>query len=298
MDLSVVVPTLNAETALSDCLDALADAAPDTERIVVDGPSADGTSGMVTERDDVSVLIELADRSVNVARNAGIQAATGDVIAFVDGFTVVRQGWREALEGAFVDGADVVTGPVLRRAAVGFEAQAPEHKRIAGREVTYFDGGNVAFDADLLDRLDGFDEYLRIGGSRDAAHRVAKLEGRTDWAEALTVERSPAADQETVYGWKYRSLAYRLAKNYGLRPSVVLRTVRQALGDARGELRAVVSGDQRPSEWLGEGRDVLVNGVRGAVDGRVARLRDRSPARNPNGVSSRTDRAVHTHDWR
>ncbi|NIS29964.1 MAG: glycosyltransferase, partial [Actinobacteria bacterium] len=44
MDLSVVVPTLNAEEALADCLDALADAAPDAERIVVDGPSADGTS--------------------------------------------------------------------------------------------------------------------------------------------------------------------------------------------------------------------------------------------------------------
>ncbi|NIS29963.1 MAG: glycosyltransferase, partial [Actinobacteria bacterium] len=55
--------------------------------------------------------------------NAGIEAATGDVIAFVDGFTVVRPGWREALEGAFVDDADVVTGPVLRRAAVGFETE-------------------------------------------------------------------------------------------------------------------------------------------------------------------------------
>ncbi len=298
MDLSVVVPTLNAEEALADCLDALADAAPDAERIVVDGPSADGTSGMVTDRDDVSVLIELADRSVNAARNAGIEAATGDVIAFVDGFTVVRPGWREALEGAFVDDADVVTGPVLRRAAVGFETEAPERKRIAGRAVTYFDGGNVAFDAGLLDRLDGFDEYLEIGGSRDAAHRVAKLDGRTDWAEALTVERSPDADRETAYGWKYRSLAYRLVKNYGLRPSVVLRTARQALGDARGELSTVVSGERRPSQWLGEGRDVLVNTLRGSLDGRVARMRDRSEARNPNGVSSRADRAVHTHDWR
>jgi glycosyltransferase involved in cell wall biosynthesis len=298
MDLSVVVPTLNAETALSDCLDALADAAPDAERIVVDGPSADGTSGMVTGRDDVSVLIELADRGVNVARNAGIAAATGDAIAFVDGFTVVRPGWREALEGAFVGDTDVVTGPVLRQAAVGFEADAPEQKRIAGRAVTYFNGANVAFDAGVLDRLDGFDEYLRIGGSRDAAHRVARLGGRTDWVEALTAERSTDTHRDTGYGWKYRSLAYRLAKNYGLRPTVIWRTVRQALSDARSELRSVYAGDRRPSQWLGDGRDVSVNAVRGAVDGRVARLRDRSPARNPNGVSSRTDRAVHTHDWR
>jgi glycosyltransferase involved in cell wall biosynthesis len=298
MDLSVVVPTLNAETALSDCLDALADVAPDAERIVVDGPSADGTSGMVTERDDVAVLIELADRGVNVARNAGLGAATGDVIAFVDGFTVVQPGWRSALEDAITAGADVVTGPVMHRAEVGFEKQAPEQRRIAGREVTYFDGGNGALTRDLLERLDGFDEYLRIGGARDAAHRVASLGGHAEWAEALTAERAPAAQEGTAYGWKYRSLAYRLAKNYGLRPSIVLQTVRQALTDGRGELKPVITGDRQPSQWLGQGRDVLVNGIRGAIDGRVARLRDRRPARNPNGLSSRSHRAVHTHDWR
>jgi glycosyltransferase involved in cell wall biosynthesis len=298
MDLSVVVPTLNAESALSDCLDALSDVAPDAERIVVDGPSADGTSGMVTERDDVSVLIEIADRGVNVARNAGLAVASGDVIALVDGFTVVQPGWREALEEAILEGTDVVTGPVHHRTAVGFETKAPEHRRIAGREVTYFDGGNAAMTGELLERLDGFDEYLLIGGARDAAHRVATLEGRTDWAEAVTAKRASASREETAYGWKYRSLAYRLAKNYGLRPSVAWRTVRQALGDARGEFRPVLTGQRRPSQWLGEGRDVLVNGLRGAVDGRIARLRDRSPARNPNGVSSRSDRAVHTHDWR
>jgi hypothetical protein len=220
------------------------------------------------------------------------------VVAFVDGFTVVRPGWREALEDAFGDGADVVTGPVLREDAVGFEADALERKRIAGRSVCYFDGGNVAFGSDLLDRLDGFDEYLRIGGSRDAAHRVARLAGRTDWAGSLTAERSADTHGDIGYGWKYRSLAYRLAKNYGLRPTVIWRTVRQAVGDARNELRAVFSGGRRPSQWLGDGRDVSLNAIRGAVDGRRARLRDGSPARNPNGVSSRADRAVHTHDWR
>lgn len=292
MDLSVVVPTLNAEAALSDCLDALAEVAPDAERIVVDGPSADGTSGMVTERDDVAVLIELADRSVNVARNAGIAAATGNVVAFVDGFTVVRPGWYDAVEAA-LDTATVVTGPVYR----DIDPVGPERHRIAGREVTYFDGGNVAFEADLLDRLDGFDEYLAIGGARDAAHRVARLGGHTTWTEPLAAERT-ASGRERAYGWKYRSLAYRLVKNYGLRPAVGWRTIGQALADAGSELRSVLAGDRAPSTWLGEGRDVSFNTVRGAIDGRLARLRDRSLARNPNGVSSRTEREVHVHDWR
>ncbi|MFB6353156.1 MAG: glycosyltransferase [Halobacteriales archaeon] len=298
MELSVVVPTLNAASALSDCLDALAEDAPAAERIVVDGPSADGTSGMVTDRDDVDVLVELADRGVNAARNAGIAAATGQVVAFVDGFTAVRAGWRETLAEALENGADVVTGPVRTRAAADGGTPRPERRRIAGRDVTYFDGGNVAFDADLLDRLDGFDEYLAVGGARDLAHRVAGFGGETAWVDGLAVDRSSAGGPAVGLGWKYRSLAYRLAKNYGLRPSTGWRTVRSAIADGWTELHAVRAGERAPSAWLGDGRDVSINALRGTVDGWLARRRDRSPARNPNGLSDRGDRAVHVHDWR
>lgn len=298
MDLSVVVPTLNAEAALSDCLDALAKVAPEAERIVADGPSADGTSGMVADRDDVAVLIELADRSVNAARNAGIAAASGDVIAFVDGFTVVHEGWMDAIERAMATEADVVAGPVRSRGVSGSQPRGSERRQIAGREVTYFDGGNVAIDATLLRRLDGFDEYLAIGGSRDLAHRVAGLRGRTTWIAELSAERAIHDSPETSIGWKYRSLGYRLTKNYGVRPTVAWRIVRQAADDAWTELMAVRAGDRRPSNWLGDGRDVSVSVTHGILDGWRARRRDRSAARNPNGISSRDDRAIDVHDWR
>jgi len=39
---------------------------------------------MVRDRDDVDVLVEISDRTVNVARNAGIEVATGDIVALVD----------------------------------------------------------------------------------------------------------------------------------------------------------------------------------------------------------------------
>ena len=83
MDLSVVVPTLNGRDRLATSLDSLATHAPDAEVVVVNGPSADGTTGMVRDRDDVDVLVELSARTLNVARNAGIQAATGDAVAFL-----------------------------------------------------------------------------------------------------------------------------------------------------------------------------------------------------------------------
>jgi len=66
MALSVVVPTLNGREELVGCLDALAEQVPDAEIIVVNGPSADGTTGMVRDRSDVEVLAAWDDRPVAI----------------------------------------------------------------------------------------------------------------------------------------------------------------------------------------------------------------------------------------
>mgnify|MGYP000196802583 CR=1 FL=1 len=58
----------------------------------------------------------------------------------------------------------------------------------------------------------------------------------------------------------------------------------------------VVRGDATPSGWASNGRDVLAGVFAGGADGLVSRLRDRSPARNPYGVSDRADRAVTRYD--
>jgi hypothetical protein len=100
------------------------------------------------------------------------------------------------------------------------------------------------------------------------------------------------------WGWKYRGLAYRLLKNYGVRPTVLLRAGSHAAGDALSAARDVVRGESTPSRWAATGRDVIVGLTGGASDGIVARRRDRSPAKNPNGVSTRADRAVAKYDRR
>ncbi|EMA71490.1 glycosyltransferase [Halorubrum distributum] len=322
MDLSVVVPTLNGRDRLAACLDALAADATDAEVIVVNGPSADGTTGMVRDRDDVDVLVEISDRTVNVARNAGIEVATGDAVALVDYDNRIEPGWRDAVADG-LDAAPVVSGPVTpippSEAAERAETEAvgpaetdserdptePERNRIAGRDVTYFESGNVAFRRDALRDLDGFDEYLRVGGARDAAHRLARMDREVAWRPAMAARKElptpTAADggrSAHEWGWKYRGLAYRLLKNYGVRPTVLLRTGSHAVGDAIGAAKDVVRGESTPSRWAATGRDVLVGLTGGCSDGFVARRRDRSPARNPNGISTRADRAVAKYDRR
>lgn len=312
MKLSVVVPTLNGRDRLAASLDSLAAHAPDAEVVVVNGPSADGTTGMVRERDDVDVLVEISARCINVARNAGIEAASGDAIALLGFHLRVEEGWADAVR-AGLDDADAVTGPVQHGVRAGYTTDGPEERTIAGRHVTYFHGTNVAFRrAALCDQLDGFDEYLETGGARDTAHRLAGAGGTVTWADEMAVRDefetdggngddsgpTPRGPDEHTREWKYRALSYRLVKNYGLRPTVVRRTLSHAAADAGGAARGVLQGEGTPSAWFGSGRDVLVGLGRGAPDGLLARARDRSAARNPNGLSARENRAVARYDWR
>ncbi|WP_152040617.1 glycosyltransferase family 2 protein [Salinigranum salinum] len=300
MDLSVVVPTLNGRDRLATSLDSLAAHAPDVEVVVVNGPSADGTTGMVRDRDDVDVLVELSARTLNVARNAGIQAASGDVVAFLGHDFAVEPDWADAIRDRLAD-KPVVTGPTRRRVYGGQTADELEHRRICKRDVSYFDGGNVAFRAPALDALDGFDEYLETGGARDAAHRLAGLGYDVVWEPTMQVSLEHETDggvESRDWEWKYRALAYRLVKNYGLRPEVARRTLRHAGSDAYTTAKDVVAGRSVPTSWFGTSRAVVVGMTTGARDGLVARARDRSPRRNPRGVSTRTDRAVAQYDSR
>lgn len=300
MKLSVVVPTLNGRDQLAGCLDALAERVPDAEVVVVNGPSADGTTGMVRDRDDVDVLVEIADRGVNVARNAGIDRASGDVVAMLNHGLVVEDGWVEALSSGIED-ADVVTGPTHRELKTGMTTETVESRTIKGRTVTYFNGDNAAFSREALDALDGFDEYLLTGGARDAAHRLAAMDYEVAWESEMCVCSEYGADggvATTDWNWKYRALAYRLAKNYGLRPSVLARVLGHGVRDAGGTLRDVARGNATPSSWMGNGRDVLTGIGSGLKDGLVARFTDRTPRRNPKGRSLRSDRAVTVYDWR
>lgn len=297
MDLSVVVTALNDRQSLVSCLEALSEQLPpESELVVVNGPSTDGTTGIVRERTDVDVLVEISERSRSVARNAGIEVATGACVAFVNPEYTVHAGWYDAIETALQAETDVLSGPVKRDAA----NSPPESIDIAKRTVTPFTSGNVAFDRAVLDRLDGFDEALEIESARDSAHRIAANAYTVTWSPdmAVSLDRSIGTDDDVDWGERYWALGYRLAKNYGPRPTVFARTVGSAIGDGFDDAREIVRGKESPTSWLRNGTDVVVNSIDGLYRGFRARYTDRTARRNPHGVSSRHDRAVQLYDWR
>jgi glycosyltransferase involved in cell wall biosynthesis len=84
---SVVLPTYNRATVLGASMESVLDQTyRDLELLVVDDGSTDDTAAVVDSVDDprVAYLAHEQNRGVSAARNTGIEAARGDVVAFQD----------------------------------------------------------------------------------------------------------------------------------------------------------------------------------------------------------------------
>jgi GT2 family glycosyltransferase len=193
--LSIVVCTHERPDDLSRCLESLLPVhARGHEVVVVD-------SGPVTTRTRAIVgrfpfrYITESRPGLNRARNAGLGAATHEIVAFLDDDVVVGEGWVTATGSCF-EAADVgcVTGLVLpleleTRAQEEFELYC-QHRRDFQRKLYTRQslrpsaagvvgmGANMAFRRDLVRALGGFDERLdagtrtRSGGDTDMFARV------------------------------------------------------------------------------------------------------------------------------
>lgn len=83
--ISVIIPAYNAEKYLREALDsALAQTHPQTEVVVVDDGSTDGTPEILKAYGSRITIVRQANRGVATACNAGVAAAMGKWIAFLD----------------------------------------------------------------------------------------------------------------------------------------------------------------------------------------------------------------------
>jgi GT2 family glycosyltransferase len=168
---SVVVCTYNNEATLRDCFDGLRTLEyPDYEVIVVNDGSTDRTDDITGEYG--FRLISTENRGLANARNAGLEAATGEIVAYIDADARPDPHWLAHLATAFQKGAHVgIGGPNIPPAGctetadcVASAPGGPIHVLLSDEIAEHIPGCNMAFRKWSLEAIGGFDPQFRIAG--------------------------------------------------------------------------------------------------------------------------------------
>ena len=196
----MIIPVKNRRDLLAAALDA--QTLRDFEVVVVDDGSTDGSGEEAASRTIAGRSVRVVHGSANgavAARQVGVDAAVGEVLAFTDSDCVPRRGWLSAGVTAIHAGADVVNGltvperpmlPLERSVASGLEGLYPTcnifYRRCAFEAAGGFDGnaaGRLGFRPDRRSRADGFGEDTLL------AWRVARR-GTASYAPEAVVEHA------------------------------------------------------------------------------------------------------------
>lgn len=179
---SVVVASYNGERTLRACLDSLGRLNyPDYEVLLVDDGSTDGTAELVAKYPAVRSLRHERNRGLSEARNTGIHAATGEIIAFTDADCRADEDWLHYLVGDLLRGDFAgIGGPNLPppedssvAACVMASPGGPAHVMVTDRLAEHVPGCNMAFYKWALLAIGGFDPiFRRAGDDVDICWRV------------------------------------------------------------------------------------------------------------------------------
>ena len=82
--LSIVIPAHNAASTIEKTINSVIENSPDAEIIVVENGSTDKTTEKVKKITSSNIKLIHSEKGVSVARNAGLKAATGEWVSFVD----------------------------------------------------------------------------------------------------------------------------------------------------------------------------------------------------------------------
>jgi GT2 family glycosyltransferase len=169
---SVVVASYNGARTLKTCLESLTNLNyPDYEVILVDDGSTDNTREIADAYPNIR-NIRQPNLGLSGARDTGINAATGEVIAFTDSDCRADEDWLHYLVGDLLNGSFAGIGghnflppeDSSVAAAVMVSPGGPAHVMLTDREAEHVPGCNMAFYKYALLELGGFDPVFRKAG--------------------------------------------------------------------------------------------------------------------------------------
>jgi glycosyltransferase involved in cell wall biosynthesis len=210
MDISFVIPAFNEEALIGECIDAIraecARHGTPMDVIVSDNASTDRT-GAVAAAHGARVVRETR-KGTGWARQAGFEASTGEVVAFIDADSTLPAGWLDTVERAFRDPKlAAISGPcefpALNRAtrllirtyykgAVFFHAF---NRAVFGR-ASVLQGGNCVIRRSALERIGGFNTDLHFyGDDTDTARRLTPV-GKVAFTTRMPIHSSARRIEE------------------------------------------------------------------------------------------------------
>ncbi len=227
---SIVVCSYNGARTLRECLSSLRNLNyPSYEVILIDDGSKDNTQELLREFRGVRNIVQV-NKGLSAARNAGIAAAQGEVIAFTDADCMADRDWLYFLVSTLLSGDfAAVGGPNISppatnwvQATVGAAPGSPSHVLLSDTVAEHVPGCNMACHKWALAQIGGFDpEFRKAGDDVDVCWRLMQ--------RGYVIGFSPAAvvwhyrrfqvrtyfSQQTGYGEAEALLRYKHLQYFG-----------------------------------------------------------------------------------
>lgn len=253
---SVVVASYNGASTLAECLESLGRLRyPDYEVVVVDDGSTDSTA-RILPRFPWARVVSQENKGLSAARNAGIAASTGEIVAFTDSDCVADPDWLALLAKAMMaEPCAGAGGPNLtpweERPLHRTVACAPGHAThvlLDDIEAEHVPGCNMGFWRAALQQVGCFDPQFRKAG--DDVDIIWRMQD-----QGMRILYAPGA-----FVWHHRRStlgAYlRQQKGYGEAEALLARKHPQRFNDRGQSLwRGVIYSGQEMLP-LGRTRDV------------------------------------------
>jgi len=201
MNLAFVIPAYNEEALIGKCVESVLAEVKRSGRqvdvVVVNNNSTDRTREIASSYTGVRVVDELQKGLVS-ARDGGFRATTAELVANIDGDTIVPPGWIDTVFREFEkdDGLVCLSGPYVYYDLGAWDRFLVSLfyvltwliyviNRYVLRVGSVVQGGNFVFRRDAWIKAGGYNREIKFyGEDTDVAVRLSRI-GKVKWTYAL-----------------------------------------------------------------------------------------------------------------